>query len=136
MNATDTPVAMEKTAARWWVGPLWRTLAAIYPPQLLPLLGIGPLTECGHCVRAYLKLFAVAPGAVAAHWLGVRTPLRALTGAEATIAVSGLIVAVFLIFPIVVIAGKLKGRWRWAFLAAVAILSAINALGISFALRM
>lgn len=36
-------------------------LGAVYLPALVPLCGIGPLTECPHCVETYLQWLPLAP---------------------------------------------------------------------------
>lgn len=46
------------------LAPLVAAASSLWLPACLPLLGLGPLTECDHCVRTYLAFLAVAPGAV------------------------------------------------------------------------
>ncbi len=45
-------------------------LATLYLPPLIPWLGVGPLTECSHCVRTYCAWYPLVPTAVMAMIVG------------------------------------------------------------------
>ncbi len=56
MNA---PAPSERRLLAWL-----RPLGLAYGPALLPFL-VGPLGECGHCVRTYATMLPLVPGAIA-----------------------------------------------------------------------
>ena len=46
-----------------WLAATGLTLAFVYVPQLAALI-FGPLSECGHCVAIYAKVYLIAPGSL------------------------------------------------------------------------
>ncbi len=56
MNA---PAPSERRLLAWL-----KPLGLAYGPALLPLL-VGPLGECGHCVRTHATMLPLVPGAIA-----------------------------------------------------------------------
>jgi hypothetical protein len=93
-------------------------------PQGLPFL-VGPLTECRHCVRTYLGLFAGLPATVP-----VLKPLG-----EGFL---GRALAVLATLTLVALIGAILRRWwrgRAAIVAVVAGLSALHAIGLASLLR-
>jgi hypothetical protein len=60
----STPVRGESAAARSWPRALALAAAALYVPQLLPLVTTD-LLEHGHCLSVYTRFFVVLSGLVA-----------------------------------------------------------------------
>ena len=100
-------------------------LAWLYLPQLLPFFA-GPLMECEHCIRLFLQLFLVLPGA-----------LIGLLAADGLLWVWILsAVCSFVVFSIAFnVLGTLRARWPRLILGAcIGACSAGNAWVIAAAL--
>ena len=110
-------------------GPAWlrcalQGLGAVYLPQVAVFL-LGPVQECSHCVATYLRLFPLLPGLAAG---------MSFHTLESRLVVAGLTTLV-LLAGILAGALRLEGWKRWVFLASVAGLATLNALGASAVLR-
>lgn len=98
-------------------------IGALWLPSLLPF-AIGPLTECGHCIRNYLQLIPVMPGIVAAMLVQ---------------GFGGLVMSAFvtmLEFVLVVAWMRRGGALAWLGVCLVVVVNAVLAVGMSYGLRM
>lgn len=116
---------MEDLGAAWTWRPVGRALLFLYLPQLLPLF-VGPLTECSHCVASYWQLFVVLPGMV----------VRVLLASPSVLAYWMMIVVTLAWLLAFVGLFQRRSPPRSTIAAGLAILSGLNALGVSFLLRM
>lgn len=111
--------------------PVRRTFAALVAsllvPTAIPLAGIGPLVECGHCVRSYLAMFPIAPFVSLAALSGLRgsTSLVAAAVGLAAWLCAAWIVARRARRPVVI-----------AFAATTCVMAAVGAFGTAALLRM
>lgn len=85
---------------------------------------MGPLTECGHCIRNYLLLVPVLPGIVAA--MLAQGAGGIVLGALATLLELLLLVAWM----------RRGGLAAWSAACAVAVLNGVLAVFLSYGLRM
>lgn len=108
-----------------WLHAALLAAAAAYAGQLAPFVA-GPLTECGHCVQQYAKLYAVLPGVVPAMLLQLKGGTFFAVAAIGTAAVFTAVAALLRILP---------PRGRGVVLAAAAITLGGWALAFSYALR-
>ena len=108
-----------------WRPALLAALGLMWLPHLLPFV-LGPLTECGHCVRTYLQYFAVLPGFLAGASLSDSALLSWLTMGMATGAVFLLVAQCWRAFPP-------RGRLIFALLCLIGF--SANGLMIGSALR-
>lgn len=102
-------------------------LGSLFVPPLLPLLGIGPLTECPHCVWNYLKIYWMAP---------LFAPFSMLASHDRLVlvaAVGGLIIWIAAL--IVAVRGRTVAM-RAGMLVVSALFSAASSLGLAAGLRM
>lgn len=99
--------------------------AAVYLAQLAPF-AIGPLTECGHCVRQFLKLYAVLPGVVPALLLRLEGGAFVAVAALGTLVVFATLAALLCVLP---------RAGRWPALAVAALATGAWAVAFSHALR-
>ena len=61
-HASLPTTVLQRVHPGFWPS-LLRAVAWLWLPTLLPL-AVGPLSECGHCVRTYLMLMPLVPGTV------------------------------------------------------------------------
>lgn len=123
MSAPSDAPATRVRVPRIWV----TALAALYLPALLPLAGVGPLTECPHCVRIYLFWSPALPGAL------IASPLRTIS--EWLHIAAALFITATFAWALAHIARRVPRAAGFALLAATAVLAAINALVFAAALR-
>jgi hypothetical protein len=98
-------------------------LGALWLPTLLPL-AMGPLTECGHCIRNYVLLMPIMPGIVAAM----------LVQGVGGIVMSALVTV---LEALVLVAWMRRGGvLAWSGAGLVAVVNALLSLGLSYGLRM
>lgn len=97
----------------------------LWLPALLPF-AVGPLRECGHCVRTYLCFVPVLPGVL----LGMLAPRHDW----AFLAVAALASA--LLLAVATLAMRALGRhWPWLVIV-LAMVSGLQAIGFAHLLRM
>ncbi|MCP3920128.1 MAG: hypothetical protein GY711_31770 [bacterium] len=107
-----------------WKRTLANLAAALYVPQLLPFLGLGPLRECNHCLEAYAQYFPVVPGAFLAFGLGHRPGHWAIG-----------FTFVWTVGFLVLRALRAHRKTNIVALVLIALLSTVNALGFTVILR-
>jgi len=106
-----------------WRTRLTLTVSTVYVPLGTPFL-VGPLTECDHCVGTYLVFSPIIPGFIVG---------RLMPGDDHLVA-AGLasLAALAIIYALM---SRLAPRWRWGLWVITVLLSLLNALAVSHALR-
>ncbi len=102
-------------------------LSVIYLPAFLPLLGVGPLRECPHCVETYLQWFPLVPTAL---------PATLLQAGEWVSVVVALAMILGWVFALERLLRTVRIRGRILLVLGTASVSAFSALAFSQALRM
>jgi len=105
------------------------TVLALWLPPLLPFCA-GPLRECDHCVALYARLYALVPGAWGGYLVGLA--LGDSDHALALVAMGALTAALAGLLFWRLRRGGRGARWL---LAAVALLSGAQAMGLANVLR-
>ncbi len=105
-------------------------LAALYLPTLVPF-AVGPLPECGHCVRTYVRLPSLFPGAPLGFLAG---RFRPSPDSDGVFGLAAAVAAVALLAACTELAHRLGQRAFFVLAPAVAAVGA-TALGFSYTLR-
>jgi phosphotransferase system glucose/maltose/N-acetylglucosamine-specific IIC component len=100
-------------------------MSALWLPTLLPFV-VGPLTECGHCIRNYLCLLPVMPG------IGVALFVDGAGG----LVLSGIVSLLAVLLLVAWVRERGASATTLAVVGVVGVLSGLQAVGLSYGLRM
>ena len=105
---------------------LWIAACTLWLPCLVPLL-LGMLSDCGHCLWTYAKVFAMVPGVLLPVLLQLDDGWFVLAGAGATLA---------LLFGLYLAARELPRLALYALQAIVLVAVSVEATLLANLLRM
>lgn len=91
--------------------------------------------ECGHCVKTFVKLFPITPGILAGQWLMQFNRWIELPNDLLRFFLPGTLTTLVLLGTATILTAATRGLGRIAWLAALCVMSALNALAVSEVLR-
>jgi hypothetical protein len=131
MNEDGTAVSPARR--KHWLVAMALTLAFVYLPQLAPLF-FGPLSECGHCVIIYAKLFVIVPGSLMGLVIVSKLPFVPSSDLEGFI-LPGTVLTLLLLAAAITITASIRRMALVLWLALLATMSIYNALCLSIMIR-
>ena len=130
----DDGSLVSPTRRKYWLTAMALTLGFVYVPQLAPLF-FGPLSECGHCVAIYAKLFLIVPGSLLGLFIVDQLPFGIPSSNLLGFILPGSLLTLLLLAAAITITASIRRVALALWLAALATMSVYNALWLAALVR-
>jgi hypothetical protein len=117
-----------------WIVASGLTLAFVYLPQLAALFS-GPLSECGHCVAIYAKVYVIAPGSLLGLFIVSKLPSVSAASDFYGFVLPGILSTLVLLAGATTITASIRRVPLVLWLAALATISIFNSLWLAILIR-